>query len=711
MRSTFLNHNSINLFERINFVFSLIKTYLESFLIPARGISEGKRRYYAQMVIGMLWLICTPLGLFAIYYDIAYLPYENYFWEITLEHIIAVNLFTNISLIQAFRLPTEKLHQCFAWTAFSGIFALSWVGYIGNGVFLPIFFPLAASIFLASACLMPLYPKPILLYSMLYLLSIVFCRYVLFGHVKGLEHSWLAFNLLCLASVVFAIMLRTLFEDMAGAILSKSERIEELTEINALLNITLDENQFGLVVYDDEGNLHLERGASIQRLLIGHAQYIDYHTLSATKSFFEKSTGQDFEQLMEDFFELEYENNHYIIRTYQFKNSTILTHMDVTQIRKIEAELRAHQKLSLVGEITSGVAHNYNNSLAIALANLETFPSSKHKNLWQEIICPSISAIEQSVEISHKLLALAGRQNLNIHAFELGEIVKNMRPLLASALGEEVELSIEVENNIWIETDSHELKSAILNLVINSRNAMDRPNSKVDIAVGQNEKYGYVYVKDNGHGIDQAIKEKVFDPFFSTKKTPFSSGLGLSTVKGFVEQSHGHVELETSPKGTKISLFFPFCNDKKLEEATQFMQSSDQLSRSASLQHILVVDDNSQVAKSFCRLVQNLGYPAIYETSASKALKILKESTQITHAFIDLSMPEMDGISLGKEVLQKRDDIQIYLVTGETCTQRIRVALDAGLKNVFVKPLRAKDISKILSSDSVISNQIREAVK
>lgn len=683
---------------------SNFKNFLRNFLVPVEGIPDAKKLFYARTVAWMLWFVGVPLGIFSVVFDEYIVPGGVPAHQTFIQHFFGLVVPYSLAVLSTYTLPTEKIHYFLAVFLFGSCFASILLVNVADGGFLPVFLPLAACMMLPFACIMPMYPKQVMVYIFIFFSVAIVANLSGIPQEQDLLVSWITFWLLCGAGAVFAIMLRVIFDDMALALKSQKTQIDELTETNALLNITLNENQFGLVGYNRAGELVLERGASLDRICNSERNAVNYNNLDNISRFFETQIHSDFAEILNNFREIKIDSEYYVIRAYDLANLTIISHMDVTSMRQVEEELRAHQKLSAIGEITSGVAHNYNNTLAIALSNLEAIPKDENELLWREYISPSIYAIEQSADISRKLLVLAGRQNLSLEVFDVNIAFDKMQNLIISALGSEIALELNCAKNLFIRTDRREFETAILNLIINSRYAIQSSQGKVSIIADQRDSYVRVRVSDNGHGIDPKIQSKIFDPFFSTKKSPLASGLGLSTVRGFVQQSHGFVKMNSSKSGTNIDLYFPACAPDQMapKDQPKDMNSHKNLVK----EHlVLLVDDNVNVLKSYARLLNTMGYETITETSPIRSLELYNNNPDISHVFLDLSMPEMDGIALGQLLMDMRNCPYFYLLTGETSKERYQEAMRVGFEEIFIKPIRAQDLRQILERDCIQSDK------
>ncbi len=660
--------------------------------------------YFVRLSAWAIFLSALPFFLF----DIVIIRNLGYSVDLTLkvyfQHFCILVPLLALSVYLCHKLPWDKLYYYYALQLFAFTASSAFLCYVGAGELFMYFLPSFTAVVLGGCAMVYIFPRQTFLIYTAFTVSLLVIRYVFMGNNPDVDVIWSGFFVLNVLNVLITFLLRNLYFALDKEIYEKEEQIVELKKTNALLDITLNENQFGLAGFDDQGRLVFERGSSLGRIFNMQRNesehQFDYREMESLKTFIEQLTNEDFEAFFGKIVNLDLEDSNFILSAYRLKDLTILTHMDVTQMRKIEDELRSHQTLSVIGEITSGVAHNYNNALAVALHNLEALPSRKLGLLWEDFVQPSIEAIEQSAEISKKLLALAGRQKLEIEKFDISETLNSMKNLLQSAIGSDIKLSISTSEPLWVKTDKREFESAILNLVINGRNASKKSKSaKISIHARMNSNYAVVSVIDNGHGIEPSILQKIFDPFFSTHSQKDSSGLGLSTVKGFVEQSNGFVEVQSRAGLTEFRLFFPVILEASEQKAPINNNARPIKMRPIPDETVLFVDDNVQLLNSLSRLLKSMGVNAVYESNPQKALRVFNQNTKIRSAVLDLSMPGINGIELGEKMLKLRPDVKLYLMTGEISAEQVTLAKNSGFTDVCIKPLRAKQLISLLGQE------------
>jgi PAS domain S-box-containing protein len=331
----------------------------------------------------------------------------------------------------------------------------------------------------------------------------------------------------------------------------------------------------------------------------------------------------------------------------------------------MQRQLAESQKFDALGQLTGGVAHDFNNLLMIISGSLHVI----RKDITGEKALRALQSIDgasqRAASLTRQLLTFARRQSVQPQSIKLSERLDVLRDVLNSGLGSTVSLTIDVADDAWnIVVDPNEFETALVNLVINARDAMPEGGSVIVSAKNIPEKAEVaISVEDTGVGIPDDIAEKVFDPFFTTKAIGKGTGLGLSQVHGFAHQAGGTVGLKSVlGRGTTITMCLP-------KAATQPTPGQEQMSLKGS-GTVLLVEDNPEVATVSTGLLEQLGYNVRWASDASAALAEL-ENNDIDVVFSDVVMPgKMDGIGLAKTIREKNPEIPILLVTGYSASAK-----------------------------------------
>lgn len=354
--------------------------------------------------------------------------------------------------------------------------------------------------------------------------------------------------------------------------------------------------------------------------------------------------------------------------------------VDLSEQKALEAQLRQAQRLDAIGQLTGGVAHDFNNLLAVILGNadalVELLPADERTaTMAQQIVVAS----ERASELTQRLLAFARKQPLAPGIHEAAEIIEGMRMLIERSLTPAVALELEVAANIGrVHVDRPMFESALLNLCLNARDAMpdggivriqadmvsrafpNDPDAKGD---GDHVR---IAVSDTGTGMDEETRIRAFEPFFTTKPPGEGSGLGLSMVYGFVQQSGGKVQIDSKPgKGTTIELLLP-AHTPNPKDDTAPMTAPD-TGQPAFRGRILIVEDDAQVREYTRMLVGSLGFDVVDEPRAANALERLRTGEEFDLLLSDVVMPgSTSGRQLAEIVLKEWPDLPVLLVSGHT---------------------------------------------
>ncbi|MCA6120360.1 PAS domain S-box protein [Bradyrhizobium sp. WSM 1704] len=358
------------------------------------------------------------------------------------------------------------------------------------------------------------------------------------------------------------------------------------------------------------------------------------------------------------------------------------------KLEQVQRQLAESQKMDALGQLTGGVAHDFNNLLMIILGNLHRIKREVTSERGRLALGAIETASQRAASLTNQLLTFARRQSLNPQTIDVAERIASVREVLSSALGSKIQLSVEIEADVWpIFVDPGELETALINLVVNARDAM--PEGGMLTVSARNVPDAdqvVVSVKDCGQGIPSDVLGRVFDPFFTTKPVGKGTGLGLSQVHGFAHQTGGKVEIASAlGEGTTVSIYLPrgtIVDHPEIEDRPVHKPAT-----------ILLVEDNPAVADASTGLLEQLGYTVRWASSAESALQEL-ESNGIDVVFSDIVMPgKMDGLKLARTIRDKKPELPILLTTGYSNSAR-QVKSDFP---VLRKPFHIHELSRELS--------------
>jgi PAS domain S-box-containing protein len=357
------------------------------------------------------------------------------------------------------------------------------------------------------------------------------------------------------------------------------------------------------------------------------------------------------------------------------------------KLAAVQRQLAESQKLDALGQLTGGVAHDFNNLLMIISGSIHTI----RKDITGEKAVRALQSIDaasqRAASLTRQLLTFARRGSVQPQSIKLSERLNVLRDVLNSGLGSMVSLRIDVADDVSnIIVDPNEFETALVNLVVNARDAMPEGGSVIVRAENIPEMAQVaISVEDTGVGIPEDIAAKVFDPFFTTKPVGKGTGLGLSQVHGFAHQAGGTVGLKSMlGEGTTITMCLP-------KAAAQPRPEREQVSSRGS-GTVLLVEDNPEVATASTGLLEQLGYDVRWAADARAALAEL-EKNGIDIVFTDIVMPgKLDGIGLARRIREKNPEIPILLVTGYSSSTK-EVALQFP---ILRKPYQLHELSREL---------------
>lgn len=320
--------------------------------------------------------------------------------------------------------------------------------------------------------------------------------------------------------------------------------------------------------------------------------------------------------------------------------------VDITERVQLEAQLRHAQVMESVGQLASGIAHDFNNLLTVVLANAAV--------LSEDSPSPEVSAIVHAAQsgatFTRGLLAVGRRSRLEVAPLELDSLVTAGVEMLRHVLGSSVQVRLEAQVSEPVLADAHHLQQVLLNLVLNARDALDGAG---EICIQTRTEMGraLVLVQDDGVGMDPLTLARAFEPFFTTKPESHGSGLGLSMVRGLVEQMGGRISLDSHPgQGTTVCLSLPL-----VERALA--------NPGVGPPHVLVVEDEPAVRNLVVQALSSAGYKVASASRPSEAnLLLARESFDLVLS--DISMPEGGGRQVFADLAEHQPKTPTLLMTG-----------------------------------------------
>lgn len=382
---------------------------------------------------------------------------------------------------------------------------------------------------------------------------------------------------------------------------------------------------------------------------------------------------------------------------------------DVTRKHAAEEQLIQSQKMEAVGQLTGGIAHEFNNMLTVITGTIEILADAVKDNPPLATITKLISeAADRGAALTSSLLSFARKQALQPAEIDVNELIKELARLLLATFDKKIEIVTRLDGNIWLAlVDRGQLSSALLNLAINARDAMldggkltlttrnvvFGVREAVAVGAGYAGDYVEIEIADTGTGIPQAILERIFDPFFSTKEIGKGTGLGLSMVFGFAKQSGGGIKVDSAEgRGTTFTLYLP-----KAETSTLRPAGYDDRKVVGGRETILCVEDDLDVRQYVTVQLESLGYKVIPAANATEALAVSAKGTPFDLLFTDIVMAGgINGRELADQMVAARPSLRVLFTSGyayDSPHAQARATMGAPL---LTKPYRKAELARML---------------
>jgi signal transduction histidine kinase/CheY-like chemotaxis protein len=346
-----------------------------------------------------------------------------------------------------------------------------------------------------------------------------------------------------------------------------------------------------------------------------------------------------------------------------------------------ESQLRQSQKMEALGQLTGGIAHDFNNMLGVIMGAHDLVKRRIAKGDFgiQRFLDAAAVAADRAATLTQRLLAFSRQQPLSPQPLDANKMIVNMSQLLQTTLGEHIQIETVAAAGLWtVHADSQQLENAILNIAINSRDAMpeggqltiETANTYLDEAYCklnpevESGQYAMIAITDTGIGMTPDVVARAFDPFFTTKGAGKGTGLGLSQVYGFVKQSHGHIKVYSEHgAGTTMKIYLP----RLIGAAQEILRPTLEPMRTGERSEIiLVVEDDSMMRRLTTEALHELGYTVFDSENAANALATLDRVAEVKLLFTDVVMPDVNGKKLADEAVRRRPGLKVIFTTGYT---------------------------------------------
>ena len=355
--------------------------------------------------------------------------------------------------------------------------------------------------------------------------------------------------------------------------------------------------------------------------------------------------------------------------------------VDISERTALEVQLRHAQKMEALGRLAGGVAHDFNNNLAVILGHAEL----ARENLpWGHPVRDDLTIIEHAGErsagLTRQLLAFSRKQSVDPVVLDLDDVVRNSEIMLKRLIGENIRLEFQRAPECGhVRIDPAQVEQVLVNLVINARDAVEGDGT-ITVSTGRTAfthdvddageegrlppgEYAVLTVADTGHGMDPEVLERAFEPFFTTKKEGLGTGLGLSTLYGIVKQNGGGVQVESAPgSGTRFRVFLPLFHGNEAPTRRR-----DEGAEAAGTETVLVAEDEPAVLALVTKVLERCGYTVLAAATPGEAIDLAREHDGEIHLLLtDVVMPEMNGVQLRDRIEAIRPGIRTLFASGYT---------------------------------------------
>ena len=384
---------------------------------------------------------------------------------------------------------------------------------------------------------------------------------------------------------------------------------------------------------------------------------------------------------------------------------------DITDRKEARQQLQQAQKMEAIGQLTGGIAHDFNNMLAIVLGNLElAVERAAEGRDVGKLLNLALDGATRGSDLTKRLLAFSRQQFLEPRLVDINDMIGEMADILHRTIGEGVEIAMEPGSDIWgTKIDPIQLQSAVLNLAINGRDAMpeggrlqittankvikeDSSTSHLGLQPGE---YVVVSVKDNGTGIRDDDMEHIFEPFFTTKEIGKGSGLGLSMVHGFAEQSGGRAIAKSKlGEGTEILIYLPRCHPMEdAEAATREIEKT-----TAANVSVLLVEDDQEVRVLVAEYLRAMSYRVIEAKDGAGADDILRDEPQINLLLTDMVLPGgVGGPEIARRVREQIPEVKVLYMSGYAAHSMLHGQTIEESASLIQKPFRRRELQTAIS--------------
>jgi two-component system, cell cycle sensor histidine kinase and response regulator CckA len=395
---------------------------------------------------------------------------------------------------------------------------------------------------------------------------------------------------------------------------------------------------------------------------------------------------------------------------------------DLTDLKRLESQLRQAQKLEAVGRLAGGIAHDFNNLLTVINSCSELALLDLRDTSAGQLVVEIQEAGKRAATLTRQLLAFSRQQVLDSRVVDLNKALTQIGNLLQRVIGEDVELSFSLDPSLGlVKVDPAQFEQAVLNLAVNARDALpeggwlrvETRNVELDEALAASHpdvragRYARVAVSDSGHGMDPTTVARIFEPFFTTKPVGKGTGLGLAMVYGFLKQSGGHVEVESGlGHGTTFRLYLPLVSELPVDVPRR----SEAPQHTGGVETILLVEDDDAVRRICRRVLLSSGYQVLEARNGEEALEQAARSVgKLDLLVTDLVMPRIGGRQLAAKLRDSVPRLRVLFLSGYTEDLPLAhelAASDGFLQKPFTPSALANKVRTLLDAESPTHDRV-----
>jgi PAS domain S-box-containing protein len=380
---------------------------------------------------------------------------------------------------------------------------------------------------------------------------------------------------------------------------------------------------------------------------------------------------------------------------------------DTTDFKEMEGQLQQAQKMESIGTLAGGIAHDFNNILFPIFGYLEmALDDIPEGSPLRDQLATVLSGAQRARDLVQQILTFSRQSEHELKPLKIQIVIKEVLKLLRSSIPTTIEINQNINRDCGlVMADPSHIHQIIMNLCTNAFHAMEETGGKLSVTLEEiyltvddlQDKamipgfYNCLVVTDTGHGMEQHVIDRIFDPYFTTKAAGKGTGLGLSVIHGIVKDYGGHINIYSEPlKGSEFKIYLPVI---QLEKAV--VKSETDLPVQQGSERILLVDDQDVVAELGKKMLERLGYRVTVRTNSVDALGLFRAKPHdFDLVLTDMTMPNMTGDKLAGELIKIRSDIPIIMCTGFSDTMSEKKAATLGIKGFLLKPILKKDLSQ-----------------